>query len=224
MDKICDPQSEYTMEWLKAQLRQGIFGTGWVNAGISIVLAIGIYVTSEIYYALNHGPNVIFLRSPLDDLIPVVPPFVIPYVSLEPFIYASLVLLLLFRTRIFQSAALTMIAAWFVSYFFYFFLQSYIERPTLTGTDPLTQMIRDVYASDHPYNDFPSLHTSLSTILAIHWWRVGKRIGIPVAVWVALIVMSTVFVKQHYVADVIGGLLLAFGASWVFLKTVASRQ
>lgn len=212
------------MEWLKAQLKQGIFGAGWVNAGISTLLAVGVYVTSEIYYALNHGPNVIFLKSPLDDLIPVVPPFVIPYVSLEPFIYATLVLFLLFRTRLFQSAALTMIAAWFVSYAFYFFLQSYIDRPTLTGTDTLTQMIRDVYASDNAYNDFPSLHTSLSTVLAIHWWRVDKRIGIPVAIWVALIVASTVFVKQHYLADVIGGLLLAFGASKVFLRIVANRH
>jgi membrane-associated phospholipid phosphatase len=33
-----------------------------------------------------------------------------------------------------------------------------------------------------------------------------------------------VFVKQHYVADVIGGLLLAFGASLLFLKYVGSRQ
>ena len=212
------------MEWLKAQLKQGVFGTGWANAGISILLAIGIYFTSKIYYALNHGPNVIFMKSPLDDLIPVVPPFVIPYVSLEPFIYATLVLFLLFRTRLFQSAALTMIAAWFVSYAFYFFLQSYIDRPTLTGTDTLTQMIRDVYAGDNAYNDFPSLHTSLSTILAIHWWRVDKRIGVPVAIWVALIVASTVFVKQHYVADMIGGLLLAFGAAFFFLQQVVDRQ
>jgi len=212
------------MEWLRAQLRQGIFGTGWANAGISIVLAIAIYLTSEIYDALNHGPHVLFLRSPIDDLLPVVPPFVIPYVSLEPFIYATLILFLLFRTRIFQSAALALIAAWFVSYAFYFFLQSFMERPALTGTDALTQMIRDVYAGDNPYNDFPSLHTSLSTILAIHWWRVDKRIGIPVAVWVALIVASTVFVKQHYIADMISGLLLAFGAAGVALKQVGSRQ
>jgi len=211
------------LEWLKAQLRGGIFGTGWINAGISLLLAIGIYFTSKVYALLNHGPNVLFLRSPLDDLIPVVPPFVIPYITLEPLVYATLVLLLLFRTRVFQSAALTLLVAWVVSYAFYFFLQSYIDRPTLPATDTLTQMIRDVYASDNPYNDFPSLHTSLSTILAIHWWRVDKRLGIPVAIWVALIVASTVFIKQHYVADAIGGLLLAFGASCVFLRGVASR-
>ncbi len=212
------------MAWLKAQWRQGIAGTGWRNALACVALAIGVYLTSKIYAVLNHGPNVLFLKTPLDDVIPVVKPFVIPYVSLEPFIYASLVLLLLFRTRLFQSATLSMIATWLVSYAFYFFLQSFVVRPTLAGDDLLAQMIRDVYAGDNAYNDFPSLHTSLSTILAIHWWRVDKRIGLPVAVWVALIVLSTVFVKQHYVPDLLSGLLLAFGTSWVFLRMVAAGQ
>ncbi len=208
---------------LKAQWKQGIAGTGWGNALACVALAVGVYLTSKIYTLLNHGPYVLFLKTPLDDLIPVVKPFVIPYVSLEPFIYASLVLLLLFRTRLFQSATLSMIATWFVSYAFYFLLQSFVQRPTLVGDDMLTQMIRDVYAGDNAYNDFPSLHTSLSTILALHWWRVDKRIGIPVAIWVALIVLSTVFVKQHYVPDVLGGLALAFGTSWVLLRLVGSR-
>ena len=212
------------MEWLKAQFKQGIFGTGWRTAGISILLVVGVYLTNKIYALLNHGPRVILMKSPLDDLIPLVPAFVVPYVSLEPFIYATLVLFLLFRTRLFQSAALSMIAAWFVSYAFYFFLQSEMLRPTLTATDTLTQMIRDVYAGDNAFNCFPSLHTSLSTVLAIHWWRVNKKIGIPIAIWVALIVASTVFVKQHYIADVLGGLVLAFGAAFFFLRQVVDRQ
>ena len=210
------------MAWIRAQLRQGVFGTGWLNAGLCILLAVAVYLTNEVYDLLNHGPNVIFMKTPLDDLIPLVKPFVIPYVSLNPFVYVTLVLLLLFRTRIFQSATLSMIAAWLVSYAFYYFLQSVMIRPTLVGNDLFTQMLRGVYASDNPYNDFPSLHTSISTILAIHWWRVDRRIGIPVAIWVALIVLSAVFVKQHYVPDVLAGLVLAFTVSWVFLRWVVA--
>lgn len=204
------------MAWLKAQLQQGILGTGRRNAAISLLLAVLVAVTSFGYDWLNHGPNVLFLKTPLDDLIPVIPIFVIPYVSLRPFVYATLVLLLLFRTRIFQSAALAMIATWVVSYAFYFSLQTVVVRPLLTGQDVFTRMIREVYASDSPFNDFPSLHTSLSTILATHWWRVDRRIGVPVAIWVALIVLSTVFVKQHYLPDLIAGLVLAFSTAWFF--------
>src|SRR6202162_74766 len=83
------------------------------------------------------------------------------------------------------------------------------SRPEVTGTDFFSGMVRSVDASDQPYNDFPSLHTSLSTIIAVHWWRVDRRIGIPAAIWTVLIVASTVLVKPHYVADVVGGLVLA---------------
>lgn len=212
------------MKWLKQQLKQGVFGTGWINAGICVLLVVSVYFTSKIYAILNHGPNVIFMKSPLDDLLPLVKPFVIPYVSLELVIYTTLLIFLFFHTRLFQSAALSMIAAWFISYAFYYFLQSLMIRPTVTGDDPLTQMLIGVYTSDNPYNDFPSLHTSLSTILAIHWWQTDRRIAIPVAIWVALIVASTMLVKQHYIADVVGGLLIAFGASFFFIKQIVARR
>jgi membrane-associated phospholipid phosphatase len=117
-----------------------------------------------------------------------------------------------------------MIAVWLVSYAFYFFLQSYVARPSVTGHDIFSSMVRSIYASDAPYNDFPSLHTSLSAIIAIHWWNIDRRIGIPAALWTTLIVASTVLVHQHYVADVALGLVLAAASSWVFLRlTPAAR-
>ncbi len=35
--------------------------------------------------------------------------------------------------------------------------------------------------------------------------------------WAALIALSTLFVKQHFVADVVGGALLAWGSWWLLL-------
>ncbi|HEY8860655.1 MAG TPA: hypothetical protein VIN37_00990, partial [Candidatus Limnocylindria bacterium] len=187
------------MSRLREQLRLGIFGESPRTAVVTLVLGVTAIVVSLFYDALNHGPSVLLLRTPLDDLIPVVGPFVIPYVSLRPFIYVSAVLFLLFRARIYRSAAVSMIVVLAVSYAFYAFLQTYIDRPAITGDDLFSRMIRDVYASDQPFNDFPSLHASLSTIFAIHWLRVDRRLGVPIAIWAGLIVGSTVFVKQHYV-------------------------
>ena len=209
---------------LKKHLGRGIFGTGWLNAIISLALGAGIYLANEIYYGLNHGPAVWNLRTPLDAALPMVPPFVIPYVSLDPVVYFTLIVFLVFRTRVFQSAALAVITAMLVSYLFYFFFQTEVIRPVLTGTDLFTRMIRDVYAGDNPFNDFPSLHTSVSTILAIHWMRFDRRAGIVASIWTALIVASTVLIKQHYVADVIGGLLLAFGASWLYIRLIVQTK
>lgn len=209
------------MTWLRAQLRSGVFGQHPRAAAGTLVLGAIAILTSLFYDELNHGPYRLFLRTPIDDLIPVVGPFVVPYVSLRPFIYASALAFLLFRARIYRSAALAMTITLLISYACYALLQTYIERPVLTGDDLFSRMIRDVYAGDQPFNDFPSLHASLSTIFAIHWWRVHRRIGTAAAAWVALIVLSTVFVKQHYVADMVAGVLLAFAACRVALRLMA---
>jgi membrane-associated phospholipid phosphatase len=203
---------------LSQQLRGGILAErGW-GLIVSLLLIPAILATNLIYGSLNHGPNRIFLETPLDRALPVVPIFAIPYVSLIPYIGVSLVAFLFFRVRIYRSAALTMIIVWLISYAVYFFLQSYIARPQITGIDPFSAIIRTIYASDQPYNDFPSLHTSLSTVIAIHWWRLDRRIGIPAAIWTVLIVASTVLVKQHYLADVAGGLVLAAVTSAIVMR------
>ena len=140
------------MSGLREQLRLGIFGEGARSAVITLVLGATAIVVSLFYDALNHGPYVLFLRTPLDDLIPVVDRFVVPYVSLRPFIYVSAVLFLLFRSRIYRSAAVSMIVVLVISYAFYAFLQTYIERPAIAGDDLFSRMIRDVYAGDQPFN------------------------------------------------------------------------
>jgi membrane-associated phospholipid phosphatase len=212
-----------TSPGLGSQLQKGILAErGWALI-VSLLLIPAILGTNLIYDALNHGPNRVFLESPLDRALPVVPIFAIPYVSLIPYIGVSLLVLLFFRVRVYRSAALTMIIVWFISYAFYFFLQSYIARPAITGTDPFSAMIRSIYAADQPYNDFPSLHTSLSTIIAIHWWRFDRRIGVAAAIWTALIVASTVLVKQHYLADVAGGLVLASVTSFLVIRATRAR-
>lgn len=200
---------------LRDELKSGVVYAGWKGVALCVGLGIADYAASLGYDYLNHGPYRLFLRTPIDQALPVVPVFAVPYVSLEPFIYGSLVVFLLFRARLFQSAVSSMIVTFLVSYVFFAFLQTYVDRPVLTANDAFTQMIRGVYASDHPYNDFPSLHVSTSTIIAIHWWRFSKR-SWPLIVWAALIAASTVMVKQHYVPDIAGGLVLAFATSLFF--------
>ncbi len=202
---------------LPGPLRAGVLGEPRTAAVLTVALLLAAYAVSLLYEPLNHGPNRIFLRTPLDRDIPLVPVFVIPYLSLTPLLVASLLGFLAFRARLARSAALALIIAWLVSFAFYLLLQSYVARPSLSGNGLLTGWLRDVYAGDRPYNDFPSLHTSLSTIVAVHWWRWDRRIGVPVAVWTLLIVASTVLVHQHYLADVAGGLVLAAiacGVGW----------
>jgi membrane-associated phospholipid phosphatase len=206
------------MARIKRWFGEGVFFAKWPDIAVSLLLAAGVFVANEVYDVLNHGPAVVHLGTPLDDLLPVVPVFVVPYVSLELVVYGTLIFFLLFRNRVFQSACLGMILVFLISYGFYLYMQSEMIRPTLAGGDTFTRMIRDVYAVDHPYNCFPSLHTSISTLLAIHWFSVDRRAAVPIAVWTALIVVSTVLIKQHYLADLCAGLVLAFGVGFTMRR------
>lgn len=59
------------------------------------------------------------------------------------------------------------------------------------------------------HNYFPSLHVTLATSAALVLSRRRGRIDWPMVGWAAAIAVSTLFVHQHHLADVLGGLLLA---------------
>jgi len=187
-----------------------IRGAARRDALLALLLCTISVATYLIYPVLNHGPYKIFLRTPLDSAIPLVPVMVIPYLSLFPLIGLAAVVLAVTDLRRLQALAVALTVALLISYLVYALAQSYVSRPSPAGRDWLTAAVRHVYTLDRPYNDFPSLHTSLSTIVAVSWLRTHRRTGVVVAVWCALIVASTVLIHQHYLADVAGGLVVAW--------------
>ena len=177
---------------------------------LALVLATVNVAIWPIYPVLNHGPNRIFLRTPLDGMIPLVPIMVIPYLSLIPLLGVAAAVFAIADVRRFQAFALAVTVALLVSYLIYALAQSYVIRPYPGGEGWLTAVVRNVYALDRPYNDFPSLHTSLSVIVAALWRQAHGRAGLVVVAWCGLIVASTVLIHQHYLADVAGGLVVAW--------------
>jgi membrane-associated phospholipid phosphatase len=162
-----------------------------------------------VYPALNHGPRRMDLQTGIDRAMPLVPVMVVPYVSLIPLVLAAAIACGIRGARNYQAYGLALVIAMLVSYAFYVFAQTYVPRPEVLGGGVLKDWLRDVYRADQPYNDFPSLHTSMSTIIAVSWLRAHRRSGYVVAFWCAAIIASTVLVHQHFVADVAGGLAVA---------------
>lgn len=81
------------------------------------------------------------------------------------------------------------------------------------------------YASDPSFNCFPSLHAAVATICWYAWHRYARQkktavtrvISVGMLVVGIGVVLSTLFVKQHYIADEIAGILLALGVGrWIF--------
>ena len=77
------------------------------------------------------------------------------------------------------------------------------------------------YAVDTSFNCWPSLHATISVICFYVWYRYYKlspdkiklTITIISLIIAAGVVLSTLFVKQHYIVDEIAGIVLAYVVS-----------
>lgn len=75
-----------------------------------------------------------------------------------------------------------------------------------------------LYGADPPFNCFPSIHVAHSFVSAFALARVHRPVGIAAICAAALVGLSTLFTKQHYVLDVAAGILLAGVAYAIFLR------
>ena len=89
-------------------------------------------------------------------------------------------------------------------------------RPVLPASGSiLTDLVRHLYQVDTPTNVFPSIHVfnSIGAYIAVCRVKPGKhnlgfRLGCLVLT--VSIILATMFLKQHSVIDVIGGIALAY--------------
>lgn len=169
--------------------------------GLALVGSLSVYELLNVPQTpLHHFDTVI------DNITPLVPVFVVPYLSLYVLGALGAVAFIRHGVHYFGIVALAVLLDLAISYIFYLFYQTEVIRPNISGSDIFSQLVRQVYANDRPYNDFPSLHVSLSIIVASFWHRYICRGSWLIATWAVLIAASTILIKQHYLWDVVGGI------------------
>jgi hypothetical protein len=85
-----------------------------------------------------------------------------------------------------------------------------ITDATIRGWNLPAQVVA-VYL-DHDYNlfaAFPSLHAALPVILMYYGWLRSRVLGIGMALYAAMVWVSIVFLGEHYVVDIVGGVVYA---------------
>jgi membrane-associated phospholipid phosphatase len=147
------------------------------------------------------------LETPIDALIPFVPSFVFAYLLYYPWL-----LLPLFVARrahqlehVIKAFLLMQVSAFLV----FLAMPSQMARPALLPDSLSGDALRVLYQLDPAWNVFPSLHAGHSVLVAMVCWRYRRELFPAVAAGSALIIASTVLIKQHYALDILGGALLA---------------
>jgi membrane-associated phospholipid phosphatase len=94
-------------------------------------------------------------------------------------------------------------------------------RPEVTmANNWIMELVSFYFWLDHPYNLFPSMHLSASFFSAFYCMRKGRIIGWIAMTMAVIVGVSVVFLKQHYILDVVAGFIVAWFSSFFSLKKV----
>lgn len=193
-----------------------IFSIFKENRLLKFILIYGIFYIIGFFWLEGRNVELNMVYSRWDSVIPFCEYFVIPYFSwfvymLFTFIY------FLFCCKDHQESK-KYIASFCIGMSI-FLLVSYIYpnghnlRPELTGDSIFIKIVELLHWIDTPTNVLPSMHVYVTVACSIALLRQEalcsrKEFKMCVWVWSILIILSTLFLKQHSVVDVIYALLL----------------
>ncbi|OCA90660.1 phosphoesterase [Bacillus sp. FJAT-27225] len=177
-----------------------------------LLFLLVIPVLGLIYQFLNtHPTEAVQISTALDGYIPFMPIFIIPYILWYAYVFVYLVYFCFKDTKIYLKTLILIVVGELICFTIYFFFQTTVPRPQLQGDGVLIDLVRFIYANDQPFNCFPSIH--VLTTFAIMMGSLHIKEKHPLTIMVihilgSLIIISTLFVKQHVIPDMIGSMFL----------------
>jgi membrane-associated phospholipid phosphatase len=175
-----------------------------------LIWLIIILIVLALYFPVNrmaHGG--VQLSLPIDKLIPLYPPAVVPYLLGDIlFIAFPIWAAIRIKPQEFEAYTVSILFATLVSYLAYLIFPTFVIRPHISSTDVFSKALVIIYQTDKAYNAAPSGHTfysALSFAYLSRWKPKYKPIWILATL---LILASALLTKQHYVLDIVCGLAL----------------
>ena len=155
------------------------------------------------------GRPVHFPATRLDDLIPLIPVWSLIYGALYAFLIVVPAFVVREREQVRRMFS-AYITVWLAAYLCFILYPTKAPRPpALVGGGFTLWGLRFLYGADPPYNCLPSIHVAHSFVSAFACHATHRGVGVFAFICAALVALSTLFTKQHYVLDLAGGILLA---------------
>ncbi len=190
-----------------------------------IIVAYGIFYMAGFQYLESHiQHNYHIVHTILDDYIPFCEYFIIPYLLWFPFLASTIVYFIFFDPdkqeyyQYIKNLCMGMTVFLAVSYLY---PNGHQLRPDYFPRDNMwADLVKMLYSADTCTNILPSIHVfnSLAAYMAISRCQTLKEhtwVKMGTLILVIAIILSTMFLKQHSVIDVILGMAMA-GMGYLF--------
>lgn len=169
------------------------------------------------------------IHCSLDDLIPLCEIFLIPYLFWFIFLIGMHIYTLLYDTEAFVRLMKFIIVSYSLAILIYIVFPNCQElRPVVFERDNLfTRFLAGFYQFDTNTNVCPSIHVIGSVAVAASAWN-SKHFSTPtwrIVFWVIalLISVSTVFLRQHSVLDLLAAIPVCLIAYWAAFRVPGRR-
>ena len=184
------------------------------NLVLSVILIVGAY---QFYFwcQRNHVATPRELALAIDERIPYRPEWVWIY----SFIYYPLILVLNFaletpRQFVHVATSFMLLLALQMAFFVLFPVMTPERWRALNRRSSMSErLLALVQRFDARSNSFPSMHTSVAMLTALH---LEPHLGAAAFAFPVLIALSCLFTKQHYVVDLPAGAALGWAVHRVF--------
>ncbi|OGQ05994.1 MAG: hypothetical protein A2W61_07815 [Deltaproteobacteria bacterium RIFCSPLOWO2_01_44_7] len=104
--------------------------------------------------------------------------------------------------------------------FFVLYPVKMVWRPEIVEAKDLFEWIaKFIFSLDNTYNCFPSLHVAYPTLATTLAWKFVPKMRYWFAAMALITAISVVLVKQHYIVDAIGGMVVSILIGLVLIRT-----
>ena len=170
-----------------------------------------IFPLISVNYAISGAiaKNGVNLSTALDKKIPFISIFIYPYIYWYVYIFIGAIFILSKDRRKYIRALLGIYIGMCICYVVYYFYTVKIDRPIVVNSGLSNILVNIIYRGDKPVNCFPSLHV-LNTYFIMRYTKkdYGKRWYAYTQITGILIMLSTLFIKQHFILDGISAIIL----------------
>ena len=206
--------------------------------GLTILIMFISYFGNQLYAEYHQviGKDYSYIFYQFNTQVPFISWTIYPYIIAYPFWFFGFIYIGYRSSQNMYIIATIAIISFIICGVWYFFWQSDVEswrvtsglfvnndysiaRADLNFTERIVMFI---YRSAGPRNALPSMHTINSWILVLAVRldkKMPKRSKILIYTLSISIIIATQTLKQHYIIDLIAGIIIAEGLFWFVIKT-----
>ena len=212
-------------EWVPAIGGLAFFGTlagrrvtrvPYHNTAPALALAV-VIPAYHIISGFNRGRAANVPELAIDRAIQLEPAWMLVYGSV--FLFAFLPALVVRGAELTRRVLWSYILVEFLAFAGFLAYPTSLPRPAVLGDGFFPWTLGLTYDVDSPRNCFPSLHVAWAFVAALSCYRVHRGVGLAAMGWACLVGVSTLYTKQHYLVDVIAGVIMAILAYVLFLRS-----